>query len=162
MTIEVVPQPRPRSWTFFALIAALLAACSGGDSAGAPHPGLGVYIPAIWASTRKLSGHDVHVVQKHVACNKCHAIGTDEIGPVRPERCAKCHEKESQLSHAANEAKKRFDGSVKSDCMLCHRFSEDATVNALEALPGGQSLAAHAHAAGEPLCPVVLQKGPEF
>lgn len=141
--------PRPRPWAFFALVAALIAACSGGDSSRAPHPGQGVYIPLSWTSTREVTGHDVHVVQKHVACSKCHDIGDDEIGPVHPDRCAKCHEKESQLSHAPDEAKTRFAGSGKSDCTLCHRFSENAVLGALEALPGGQALAAHPHAAGD-------------
>ena len=67
-----------------------------------------MYIPAAWTLARQLSGHDVHVVKKHVACSKCHAIGENEIGPVRPERCAGCHEKESQLAHASSEAQSRF------------------------------------------------------
>jgi hypothetical protein len=130
-------------------MATLIAACSGGDSPHAPHPGSGVYIPAVWASARQVSGHDLHVVQKHVACSKCHAIGENEIGSVRPERCAKCHEKEALLSHAPGEAEARFGGPGQSDCTLCHRFSESAAINALEALPGGGALAAHSHEAGE-------------
>ena len=147
MAIEAVPRDRP--WAFFTLVAMLIAACSGGDSPRAPHPGLGVYIPASWASTRQFSGHDVHVVQKHVACNKCHAIGESEIGAVSPERCAKCHEKESQLAHAPEQARKRFAGSAQSDCILCHRFSENAAIGALEGLPGKQALDVHTHAAGD-------------
>jgi hypothetical protein len=131
------------------MLLAVIAACSGGDSPHAPHPGRGVYIPASWSDVRKVAGHDVHVVQKQVACSSCHTFGDDEIGPVTAQRCAKCHEKEARLSHAPEQARERLGGAARSDCTLCHRFSDAPLVGAVEAKPGGAELGQHLHQAGD-------------
>jgi hypothetical protein len=145
---------RGNPWLPVALLLALLVACSGGDSPhsphpGAPHPGRGVYIPAVWSDVRKVSGHDVHVLKNQVACHDCHAIGKSEIGPVKPERCAKCHAKEARLTHAPEQAVARLGAATNSDCTFCHRFTDARPLSALEADPAGAPLAAHAHQAGD-------------
>lgn len=145
------PEPRrTRSvWLQFLPLLALLLACSSSDSPQGLHPGLGVYIPATWSAIRQTPGHDVHVIQKQVRCNSCHAIGDSEIGPVRPERCAECHEKETKIQHAASQALAKLGTSVTSDCTLCHRFREELPLGALEATAAGVDLGAHAHFAGD-------------
>lgn len=139
----------PRGWRRVAALLQLVAAlaCSSGDSAEAPHPGRGVYVPASWQAARAITGHDVHVVQNQVACSSCHAIGETEIGQVSPLRCAECHEKEAAISHAASEVSARLKSALKSDCTLCHRFSDNALVRSFEALAVDQ--APHEHQAGD-------------
>jgi hypothetical protein len=138
-----------RPWLPLLLLLALLGACSGGDSPRGPHPGLGVYIPASWSTIRQVHGHDVHVVKKHVRCSSCHVVGESEMGPVRPERCAACHEKETKIQHAGSQALAKLGTTATSDCTLCHRFRETLPLGALETTPAGAELGAHAHAAGD-------------
>jgi hypothetical protein len=113
-----------------AVIVAALAACS--EDAPAPPPkhqwGRGVYIGPEFALARAVTGHRVHVVAQKIECTKCHTPTEKSIGPpVKPERCASCHEKESKLEHATKEAERRFGAGVKADCTACHAFKYDGT-----------------------------------
>src|SRR6185503_21027441 len=101
----------PPIWLLAALLMAAVAACADADShgAGSGAHGLGVYVPAEWQTARKASGHQVHVVNKQIACTKCHELTGDSIGSVTPERCGACHEKQARIEHAAKQAQKRFD-----------------------------------------------------
>ncbi len=149
METERSRQGRGNPWLPVALLLALLVACSGGDSPHAPHPGKGVYIPAVWSDVRKVAGHDVHVVENQVACHDCHAISETQIGPVEPERCASCHADEARLTHAPEQAAARLGAASNSDCSLCHRFTDARPLSALEADPSGAALAPHPHQPGD-------------
>jgi hypothetical protein len=115
-----------------ALVAGVVAACSEDKSAPAPagkgQPldgkwGKGVYVGPEFTLARAITGHRVHVVGKKIECNKCHEPSENSMGPpVKPERCASCHEKEAKLEHAGAEAEKRFGPGVKTDCTTCHAF----------------------------------------
>jgi hypothetical protein len=141
-----VPSPRRWPWLALALCVAWVLACSSGDSAQSPHPGRGVYIPLSWSQARSIDGHELHVGQKQVPCSGCHAIGESDMGPTSPLRCATCHEKEAGITHAAAEASARLKTELKSDCTLCHRFSDDAEVSSLEGPVNNQL---HEHAPGD-------------
>lgn len=162
MATETTPQPRRWPWLSFVLCTVWILACSSGDTERAPHPGRGIYVPLSWSEARTIAGHDVHVGQKQVACGDCHAIGESEMGAVSPLRCAGCHEKEATITHAAAEASTRLKASLKSDCTLCHRFSDNAQVQHLEQLADHQQLHAHqpgdclhCHSARQALTPAV-------
>jgi hypothetical protein len=144
---ETAPKSRRWPWLAFVFCAACILACSSGDSAQAPHPGRGVYVPLSWSQARTIDGHDVHVGRKQVACSDCHAIGESDIGAVSPVRCASCHEKEARIAHAALEASARLKTELKSDCTLCHRFSDDSAVLSLETSVEHQLL--HVHQPGD-------------
>jgi hypothetical protein len=144
---EASPSRRRWAWLSLALWAVGILACSSSDSAETLHPGRGVYVPLRWSQARTIEGHDVHVGKEQVACSACHAIGQTEMGAVSPLRCAACHEKEAKISHAAAEASARAGTELKSDCSLCHRFSDSAAVQALESLAEHRLL--HAHQAGD-------------
>jgi hypothetical protein len=144
------------------LYALWILACSSGDSELSPHPGRGVYIPLSWNKARTIDGHEVHVGKKQVPCNDCHAISSSDIGAVSPLRCATCHEKEASISHAAADASARLKTELKTDCTLCHRFSDDARVQAFENRSEHRQLhthtpgdCLHCHSARQALTPAV-------
>jgi len=78
-----------------------------------------------------VKGHRVHVLERGVPCAKCHEMLRGEMGPVSPERCAGCHEKQSTIEHAREDARARFGPHAKADCAFCHAFGppEGATVD---------------------------------
>ena len=105
------------------VLAAAIAACS--DVASPTETGVlarGVYVQAEWESARQVNGHRAHVLTEKIACTKCHAMTERSIGAVSPERCADCHAEEAKLSHAPEQAQKRFGTKVTSDCTSCHAF----------------------------------------
>ena len=116
------------------LVLSALAACS--DKSDAPLKaqkaappsssgqwGAGVYVDAAWNFARDVTGHRIHVVKEKIECTKCHASTADKMGPVTPDRCASCHEKEGHIQHAAAEATKRFGKDTKAVCTTCHAFT---------------------------------------
>jgi hypothetical protein len=117
-----------QSWVLVAAVVfAALAACSEDTPTPAPAPshqwGKGVYIGPEFTLARAVTGHRVHVVSQKIECTKCHTPTETSIGPpVKPERCASCHEKEAKLQHATKEAERRFGAGVKADCTTCHAF----------------------------------------
>jgi hypothetical protein len=113
-----------------ALTLAVFAGCShDGTDTPSGGPGKGVYIPLEWQTARAVNNHRVHVAREHVACSRCHEIGTDSMGPVTPTRCAECHEKQARFEHAKKEAQTRFGSDARVDCTLCHAFTVDGTVH---------------------------------
>jgi predicted CXXCH cytochrome family protein len=105
-----------------AVVMAAVVACSSEETAGSVH-GQGVYIPEQWQTARTVDGHHQHVVLEKIACNKCHELTETEIGPVVPERCAHCHEKEGKLEHAVEQAREAFGPTATADCRNCHAFT---------------------------------------
>ncbi len=107
-------------WLLLALCLAWAVACS---DESAPGPlGNGIYIGTEWQEARAQAGHQVHVVEQHIACAKCHTMGKSSMGSFTPDRCASCHEKEGSLVHAEAEAHARFGATAKADCTACHVF----------------------------------------
>jgi hypothetical protein len=128
-----------------ALLIGVLSACSGGstDSESSGNPGKGVYVPLEWQTDRQVLNHKVHVAREHVACAKCHDIGTDSMGgPVAPARCASCHAKQAHFEHARKQAQSSFGPDTKAVCTTCHVFKVDAAALSV-------SSAALAHDGGE-------------
>lgn len=107
-----------------ALTLAMVAACASEADLGNA-PGRGVYIPESWQTTRTVDGHYHHVIQKKIACSKCHELTDTAIGPVVPSRCANCHEQEAKLEHAPAEARAKFGPNATTDCTDCHTFAVD-------------------------------------
>jgi hypothetical protein len=123
-----------------------IAACYGqehpaGDGGA---PGQGVYIESTWQTTRGVSGHKKHVIDEKIACTKCHDLTQTSIGRVTPGRCAACHDKESRIEHAGEQARARFGPSAKADCTTCHAFTLEGTGH-----DAGASGPAHAPAASD-------------
>ena len=85
--------------------------------------GAGVYVDKAWNFARDVVGHRIHVQNQKIECTKCHAPTTDKMGPVTPDRCASCHQKEGHIQHAAAEAAKRFGAGTKAVCTNCHAFT---------------------------------------
>ncbi len=116
-------------WVLVALMAfAAFAACS--NEAPTPPPdggwGKGVYVGPEFELARAVTGHRVHVQAQKIECTKCHTPDEKSMGPpVKPERCAACHEKEAKLEHAKSAAEKRFGAGAKADCTTCHAFVFD-------------------------------------
>jgi len=108
-----------------ALVVAVLVACA--DEAPNKDWGRGVYIGEDWSVARAVNGHRLHVVKRKIACVSCHSMTGEEIGPVKPERCATCHEKEARISHAPAMAAEEFGHGTKADCTACHAFTLEGT-----------------------------------
>ena len=85
--------------------------------------GAGVYVGKAWSFARDVTGHRIHVIGQKIECVKCHASTADKMGPVTPDRCAACHEKEGHIRHAEAEAVKRFGAGSKAVCTTCHAFT---------------------------------------
>jgi hypothetical protein len=145
------PHELPAIWLLAALLMAAVAACADADShgAGSGAHGLGVYVPAEWQTARKASGHQVHVVDKQIACTKCHELTGDSIGSVTPERCGACHEKQARIEHAAKQAQKRFGAAARADCTTCHAFTLEGTGHEPAVSTGTELEAPLGHAAGD-------------
>ena len=113
-----------------AIVVGVALACS--ENASPPTPtekpsqnqwGQGFNVGPEFTLARATTGHRVHVVVQKIACTKCHTQPTKTSpGPVKPENCASCHEKEGKLEHASDEAEKRFGAGAKADCTTCHAF----------------------------------------
>ena len=116
-----------------AVVLGVLGACADGSSGSSGSRdgrfGDGVYIGADWALARAVTGHRLHVVMKKIECTKCHEMTEHEIGPVRPERCAACHEKEARIEHGESAAERHYGLGTKADCTACHAFTFDGTVH---------------------------------
>ena len=89
--------------------------------------GAGVYVDNAWSFARDVAGHRIHVLGQKIECVKCHSPTADKMGPVTPDRCASCHQKEGHIEHASAEAAKRFGAGSKADCTTCHAFSLEGT-----------------------------------
>ncbi|HET9954942.1 MAG TPA: hypothetical protein VFQ61_10585 [Polyangiaceae bacterium] len=121
-------------WLVLAALLAAAYACSDRETNREPAPpsdgkttGAYVSVPESWQLARSIPGHRGHVIEKKVPCVRCHSLTKDGMGPVTPDRCASCHEREAQLQHAVELAHGRFGPSAGSDCQSCHAFSvEDA------------------------------------
>jgi hypothetical protein len=85
--------------------------------------GAGVYVDPAWSFARDVTGHRVHVIEQKVECVKCHAPSANKMGPVTPDRCIACHQKEGHIEHASGEAVKRFGAGTKAVCTACHAFT---------------------------------------
>lgn len=145
-----------------ALSAALTLACSDQADEAVKAFGQGIYIPAHWQQTREIEGHRVHVVQEKVACSSCHELTDKTIGPVTPEKCASCHEKEAALRHATKEARARFGDDVNTDCRSCHVFTLHPTDTGPHTALSGpyeakDCLRCHASTQGD-LAPVIVHR----
>ena len=121
-----------------ALLLAVLGACSSGPaseggSAGAP--GKGLYVQSEWSTNRRATGHQVHVMEQRIACNRCHTLDGSSVGSVSPSRCVACHANEARIEHAAAEAEARLGHGAKADCVMCHAFTSDGSVH--DQLDGG-------------------------
>jgi hypothetical protein len=110
----------------FAVLLGLAAACADAGSGNEP-PGRGVYVQASWQLARTMPGHRAHVGKHKIACAKCHSFTDNAIGPPELERCAGCHEKEAHIEHAGAQARERFGPATRTDCTLCHQFSNRET-----------------------------------
>jgi len=118
-----------------ALVIAVLAACA--DEAPNKQWGRGVYIDQSWSAARAVNGHRLHVVKRKIECSSCHSITGDDMGPVTPDRCAKCHEKQARIEHASAAAAREFGHGVKADCTACHAFTLEGTGHDEALLDGG-------------------------
>jgi len=116
------------------LVLSALAACA--DKIDAPQNGqkaalqngqwgAGVYVDKAWSFARDVTGHRIHVQNQKIECVKCHASTADKMGPVTPDRCASCHQKEGRIEHASAEAAKHFGAGTKAVCTNCHAFTLD-------------------------------------
>jgi hypothetical protein len=122
-------------WTLFLFGALLLVgvvACSTPSSheGAAGAPGRGVYIQEQWRTNRRVTGHALHVMKQHIACNQCHEFNESSVGKVSPSRCALCHAAEARIEHAAGPAQKRLGAGARADCVSCHAFTADDTGHA--------------------------------
>jgi hypothetical protein len=120
------------TWALLAaLVLAALAACADkGPKNDAPKKGqfgAGVYVNKAWTFAREVTGHRIHVVEKKIECTKCHEMAEDKMGPVKPERCVSCHEKEGKIQHAHAQAEERFGAGAKAVCTACHAFTLEGT-----------------------------------
>jgi len=127
-------QRLPIRWLLAVLVLALLAACSSppprGRDGGAGAPGQSVVVQEQWSENRRVTGHQTHVVEQRLACNRCHELKPGSVGSVSPARCAACHEAESHIEHAVHEAEQRLGPGVRADCLNCHAFTNDGLPNA--------------------------------
>ncbi|HTA90225.1 MAG TPA: hypothetical protein VK745_11635 [Polyangiaceae bacterium] len=139
------------------LVVAVLCACSGKEShegAGGA-PGKGVYVQLSWGADRRVSGHRVHVVDQHIACNQCHELNASSVGVVSPIRCANCHAARATIEHAARLAEQRFGPGVHADCVNCHAFTNLSSPadtldgGVLEPYGPGNCVRCHAQAQGQ-------------
>jgi hypothetical protein len=131
---------------FVVVVAAIAAGCTEADPSVSPRAhGVGVYIGPEWEEARAVSGHQKHVVEQKVACAKCHELTSDSLGAVNPSKCAACHQKESRLEHAVEQARARFGPSAKTDCTTCHAFTLGGT-------PSGKPPASVHHVPGAEDC----------
>jgi hypothetical protein len=159
-------RPTMGSWYPKRLLAVALASfISLGCSSGEEPPGAygkGVYVPATWQTTRDIEGHRVHVVTEKLACSSCHELTDTTIGPVSPQTCANCHEDESRITHAREQAHERFGEGVDADCTSCHIFAFRPTGSGPHAkidapFSAGDCLRCHASQQGN-LPPVVVHR----
>jgi hypothetical protein len=118
------------------LMLAAVVGCSsqGAHESAAGAPGKGVYIQLDWRTDRRVTGHRVHVIEQHIACNQCHELNAASMGAVSPVRCAKCHAARATIEHASRLAQQRFGSGVHADCVNCHAFtSDDSKADAADA-----------------------------
>lgn len=111
---------------------------AGGCSADEMVPkkwGEGIYVPEKWQVTRGVLGHKVHVLEGKVPCAACHDLSAGEVGQVRLEGCAACHERESKVRHAVARAKEKHGPSSTADCLSCHVFALDSGAQAAGEVP---------------------------
>jgi hypothetical protein len=119
------------AWALVAmLVIAVLAACGEKNEAPKPTPGVygqGVNVDKAWDIAREVTGHRIHVIKNKIECTKCHTPTATGMGPVTPDRCTSCHEKESHIEHARAEAEQRFGPGTKAICTACHAFTLEGT-----------------------------------
>jgi hypothetical protein len=117
------------SWVLVAmLVVAVLAACA--EKKEAPTNGqwgAGLNVDKAWNIAREVTGHRIHVLKNKIDCTKCHAPTETGMGPVTPDRCISCHEKEGRIEHARAEAEQRFGAGTKAVCTACHAFTLEGT-----------------------------------
>jgi hypothetical protein len=139
------------------LMLAAVVGCSaqGSHEGAAGAPGKGVYIQLDWRMDRRVTGHRVHVLEQHIACNQCHELNAASMGAVSPARCATCHAARATIEHASRLAEERFGSGVHADCVNCHAFtSADSNTDAADAGPlepygPGNCARCHAQAQGK-------------
>lgn len=116
------------TWALVAmLVIAVLAACADKEPSKKGQWGEGVYIDKAFAIAREVTGHRIHVVKEKIECSKCHAPSETGMGPVTPDRCVSCHEKEGRIEHAHAQAEQRFGPGTKAICTTCHAFTLEGT-----------------------------------
>lgn len=134
------PRSSASTWALVAmLVLAVFAACAEHKEAP-PQKGAygqGVYVDEAWTTARDVTGHRIHVVKEKIDCTKCHSPTATGMGPVTPDRCATCHEKEARIAHASDEAAKRFGPGTKAVCTACHAFTLDGSGHDKAMLDGG-------------------------
>ena len=113
---------RATIWLVGVLVLVVAGACAAEDTPGSGALGRGVYIAEGWQATRDVIGHQVHVLREKIPCETM-SSRTTRIGPVSPERCSACHDKEARIEHAASHARERFGPEAKADCTTCHAFT---------------------------------------
>ncbi len=164
--LHIHDYPRPgMTRTLVSLLVILTtAALSLGCSSENPAPGAwgqGIYIPVAWQTTREVEGHQVHVLQEKVACTQCHDLTETEIGPVIPQKCGECHEKESKIAHASEQATSEYGAGVTANCLDCHIFTlprgEGPHTEVLEAFSASDCLRCHSQQQGD-VAPVTIHK----
>jgi hypothetical protein len=147
----VEPRQTVSAWVLIAtVVVAALAACA--DKKTAPQNGqwgAGVYVDKEWSLAREVTGHRIHVIKEKIECTKCHAPADGKMGPVTPDRCASCHEKEGHIEHASAEAEKRFGAGTKAVCTTCHAFTLEGTRHDEAMLDGGPARVAMDGGAGK-------------
>ncbi len=135
------PDDFPIAALVIALVLAAIAACSSRqpEEVDRGAPGLGVYIPLAWKTDRRVSGHAKHVIEQHIACNRCHQLTGDAVGQVSPLSCSACHAVQGRFEHAKREAQAKFGAGVSTNCVTCHAFTsngfEDGGANTLANVP---------------------------
>ncbi len=139
---------------------AAVAACSGPERTPPENhaPGRGVYVPLEWRTARTVRGHEAHVVERRIACSRCHELTSDSMGAVTPRKCAACHAKEAAFEHGEKEARAKFGSGVSTDCTSCHAFTLEGSghpaATALAGIPA-PTACARCHAAKESDAPQV-------
>jgi len=116
------------TWALVAmLVIAALVACAEKDAPKPGQWGAGVNVDKAWGFARDVTGHRVHVIQGKLECTKCHEPTEGSMGPVKPARCAGCHEKEGHIEHASKQAAERFGAGTGAVCTTCHAFTLEGT-----------------------------------
>lgn len=113
----------PRVVFTAALVLAAVFACSEEITPPPEQSPVPVQVQAAWQDVRALPGHEVHVVQRQLACDACHTLTDTVFDKPSPERCRTCHEKHSDIQHAPLQAQQRFGETVGADCTVCHAFT---------------------------------------
>jgi hypothetical protein len=75
-------------------------------------------VPANWPQLRLTKGHEEHVGKQGIACKDCHDYEKEGFKDPGIAPCARCHEKETALTHPSNVA-------VPMNCRTCHVFAPD-------------------------------------